>query len=72
MTLRLCFLLALSLGMSGCVAAIPLASQAVSSGAAANQLCAVAKMTGQTPSLCDRTHVTASAQPAGSQATAAR
>jgi hypothetical protein len=86
MTLRLIIVpaaLAL-LTLPGCVAAVPMAMQLMSSPNATAQLCSMAKVPGQTGSFCDRlpfgtaTQTPAAAQnglktnPAGSVNTAAR
>jgi hypothetical protein len=42
------------LSQTGCVAAIPLAMQLVSSANSSERLCSMTKMPGQTTSLCDR------------------
>lgn len=42
------------LSQTGCVAAIPLAMQLVSSANSSAQLCSMTRMPGQTTNLCDR------------------
>jgi len=42
------------LGQTGCVAAIPMATQLVSGANSTTQLCSLAKIPGQSGSLCDR------------------
>ena len=42
------------LSQTGCVAAIPLAAQLVTSANSTAQLCSMTKMPGQTTTLCDR------------------
>lgn len=42
------------LSQTGCVAAIPMAMQLASGANSTSQLCSMAKMPGQTTSLCDR------------------
>jgi hypothetical protein len=54
MTPRIAFAVLALLSQTGCVAAIPLATQLISSTNSANQLCSMAKLPGQTASLCDR------------------
>jgi hypothetical protein len=54
MTPRLTFAMLALLSQTGCVAAIPLATQLVSGTNSATQLCSMAKLPGQTASLCDR------------------
>lgn len=54
MTARLTFAMLALLSQTGCVAAIPLATQLVTGTNSAAQLCSMAKMPGQTVSLCDR------------------
>ena len=51
----------LLMSLTGCVAAIPLAAQALSGGTSFAQLCASAKIPGQSSSLCDRIPVAANA-----------
>jgi hypothetical protein len=51
--IRLTLIALISLSTSGCVAAIPLAMQ-LASGASSGSLCSMAKIPGQTASLCDR------------------
>jgi hypothetical protein len=80
MTLRFMIIpAALSLlTLPGCVAAVPLAMQLMSSPNATAQLCSIAKVPGQTGSFCDQLQFgnTAAngvkANPAGSVNTAAR
>lgn len=56
----------LLLGLSGCVAAIPMAAQAVSGATSVAQLCAAARLPGQPGSLCERIPLAANtATPAG-------
>ncbi|MGA3003756.1 MAG: hypothetical protein ABSE20_18730 [Acetobacteraceae bacterium] len=54
MTPRIAFAVLALLSQTGCVAAIPLATQLVSGTNSTAQLCSMAKMPGQTASLCDR------------------
>ena len=51
------------LSLTGCVAAIPLAMQLATSAGSAQQLCSVAKIPGQTATLCDRFFTSASPTP---------
>ena len=44
----------LLLSLTGCVAAIPLAAQAMSGATSMAQLCAAVRLPGQTSSLCNR------------------
>ena len=53
MTVRFPLAAVLLLSMTGCVA-IPLVSQGIAGAGFAKNLCTVAKMPGQTESLCDR------------------
>jgi hypothetical protein len=62
MTPRIMFAVVALLSQTGCVAAIPLAVQLVSGSNSAAQLCALAKMPGQTGSLCDSLPFGAAAQ----------
>jgi hypothetical protein len=66
MTSRLLFVLAASLGMTGCVAAVPLVTQSLSGADTAARLCAVAKLPGQTTTLCDQARM-AAATPAATK-----
>jgi hypothetical protein len=54
MTPRLTFAILALLSQTGCVAAIPLVTQLVSGTNSATQWCSMAKLPGQTGSLCDR------------------
>jgi hypothetical protein len=63
--IRLTLLALVTLSTSGCVAAIPLAMQLVSSPNAGSQLCSAARIPGQTASLCDRFTSSTPAQPQG-------
>ena len=54
MTPRLMFVVLAFLGQTGCVAAIPMATQLVSGTNSAAQLCSMATIPGQTGSLCDK------------------
>ena len=54
MTPRIAFAMLALLSQTGCVAAVPLATQLVSGTNTAAQLCSMAKLPGQTASLCDR------------------
>lgn len=54
MTPRFTFVVLALLSQTGCVAAIPMATQLVSGTNSTAQLCSMAKMPGQTTSLCDR------------------
>lgn len=56
------------LNLTGCVAAIPLVSQAVTGANTASRLCDMAILPGQTTSVCDRL-TTAAAQPPARPAT---
>jgi hypothetical protein len=70
------------LTLPGCVAAVPMAMQLMSSPNATAQLCSMARLPGQTGSFCDQFSTTAQApataspgvkaNPAGSVNTAAR
>jgi hypothetical protein len=81
MTRNLTLVIVALLSQTGCVAAIPLATQLVAGTNSAAQLCAMATLPGQTASLCDRlpfgvasqTPVTATVQQAqgGSRSTIA-
>ena len=51
---RLMFAGSLLLGLPGCVAAIPLVAQLATGATSVSQLCAAAKLPGQTASLCDQ------------------
>jgi hypothetical protein len=62
MTLRLTFAVLALLSQTGCVAAIPLATQLISGTNSAAQLCSMAKLPGQTQSLCDSLPFGAAAQ----------
>ena len=53
MTPRFAFAVIALLSQTGCVAALPLAVQLVSGANSSGQLCSMAKMPGQTTSLCD-------------------
>lgn len=53
MTQRSMFAILALLSQTGCVAAIPLATQLVSGANSTTQLCSMAKVPGQTASLCD-------------------
>jgi hypothetical protein len=63
MTPRIAFAILALLSQTGCVAAIPLATQLVSGTNSATQLCSMAKLPGQTASLCDRLPFGAASQP---------
>jgi hypothetical protein len=63
MTPRFTFVVLALLSQTGCVAAIPLATQLVSSTNSAAQLCSMAKLPGQTASLCDRFQFGTASQP---------
>jgi hypothetical protein len=63
MTPRLAFAVLALLSQTGCVAAIPLATQLLSSPNSASQLCSLTKLPGQTASLCDRLSLGAATQP---------
>lgn len=54
MTPRTMLVMLALLGQTGCVAAVPMAAQLVSGSNSAAQLCSLAKLPGQTESLCDR------------------
>jgi hypothetical protein len=54
MTPRLAFIAVVLLSQTGCVAAIPLAAQLMSSPNASAQLCSMTKLPGQTSNLCER------------------
>jgi hypothetical protein len=62
MTPRLTFAILALLSQTGCVAAIPLATQLVSGTNSVAQLCSMAKLPGQTASLCDRLPLGAASQ----------
>jgi hypothetical protein len=64
MTLRLTFAILALLSQTGCVAAIPMAMQLASGANSTTQLCSMAKMPGQTASLCDSLPFGASSQSA--------
>ena len=53
MTLRMTFAALALLSQTGCVAAIPIAAQLISGASSTAQLCSMAKMPGQTSSLCE-------------------
>ncbi len=52
----------LLLSQTGCVAAIPLAAQAMSGATSMAQLCAAVRLPGQTSSLCERIPLAANTQ----------
>ena len=54
MNLKMIFASTLLLSTTGCVAAIPLIAQVATSGNSVAQLCSMAKVPGQSLSLCDR------------------
>jgi hypothetical protein len=62
MTPRIAFATLALLSQTGCVAAIPLATQLVSGTNSAAQLCSMAKLPGQSASLCDRFSPVAASQ----------
>jgi hypothetical protein len=62
MTPRLTFVILAMLSQTGCVAAIPLATQLMSDPKTTAQLCSMAKLPGQAASLCDRFAGTAAVQ----------
>jgi hypothetical protein len=53
MTPRLALAILALLSQTGCVAAIPMATQLMSGGGSTTQLCSAAKLPGQSSSLCD-------------------
>jgi len=53
MTLRLTLATLALLNLTGCVAALPMATQLISGTDPTAQLCAMTKLPGQTGSLCD-------------------
>lgn len=53
MTPRLAFAILALLSQTGCVAAIPMATQLMSGGGSPTQLCSSMKLPGQSSSLCD-------------------
>jgi hypothetical protein len=63
MILRLIPIALMSLSLTGCVAAIPMVAQLATSANSTAQLCSMAKMPGQTASLCDRIGFGTTAQP---------
>ena len=62
MTPRLTLAILALLSQTGCVAAIPMATQLISGTNSTAQLCSLATMPGQTSSLCDRLPFGAAAQ----------
>jgi hypothetical protein len=54
MTPRMILAALAMLSLTGCVAALPMAAQLVSGANSTAQLCSLAKMPGQTASLCER------------------
>jgi hypothetical protein len=54
MTIRITLATLALLSQTGCVAAIPLAAQLVTGANTTSQLCSVAKIPGESTSLCDR------------------
>ena len=62
--LTLAGLMLLTLTLPGCVAAIPLAMQAMSS-AGSSQFCSAPKVPGQAPTLCDRLSLNSAMQSLG-------
>jgi hypothetical protein len=62
MTRFLIFAPLLLLNLTGCVAALPMVAQLVSSPNSASQLCSFTKLPGQTESLCDRMQIGSTAQ----------
>ncbi len=65
MNLKMIFACALLLSTTGCVAAIPLIAQVAASGNSMAQLCGMAKVPGQSVSLCDRISLGSTTPPAG-------
>ena len=65
MNLKMIFACSLLLSTTGCVAAIPLIAQVASAGTSASQLCGLAKVPGQSVSLCDQFSLGLTTQPAG-------
>jgi hypothetical protein len=63
MTPRLIVAALALLSLTGCVAALPLAVQLASGANSTAQLCSMAKMPGQTASLCDRFSTPVATQP---------
>ncbi len=63
MILRLVPIALVSLSLTGCVAAIPLVAQLATSANSTAQLCSMAKMPGQSASLCERIGFGTTAQP---------
>jgi hypothetical protein len=57
------------LSLTGCVAAIPMAAQLISGANPTSGLCSIAKLPGQSDSLCDRLGSIAPAQAASSNGT---
>jgi hypothetical protein len=53
MTPRFAFAMLVLLSQTGCVAALPMATQLMSGGGSSAQLCSMAKLPGQSTSLCD-------------------
>ena len=53
MKIQLPIIAVVSLSLTGCVAALPLAAQLLTSAEARGQLCSFAKLPGQTTSICD-------------------
>ncbi len=54
MTPRLILAAVASLSLTGCVAAVPMVAQLASNPNSLAQLCSIAKIPGQSTSLCDR------------------
>jgi hypothetical protein len=63
MTSRLILPILALLSQTGCVAALPMAAQLMASPNASANLCSMAKMPGQTASLCDRLPFAMGTQP---------
>ena len=67
MKIQLPIIALVSLSLTGCVAALPMAAQLLTSADARAKLCSFAKLPGQTTSICDGIPL-ASATPAQTQA----